>query len=266
MPLTASGRLWFSWHETHFLGPNRVSLLEQIAELGSISRAAKALGMSYKGAWDSIEAMNHLSEKPLVIRVSGGRGGGGSQVTPHGLRLIGLFRSAEESFHKYLVTLNEQVATELGTLASSSPALAHLPNRIDGTIARIGDAGETVEVVVLPDGGGEVRAHLPGSLPEVSGLRAGLRVGVLIKPTDVHLLGEGEYATVLSANALPGQIEQITEGAVDARIQVRLDAGWILTAMQALGSSREVLFPRGRRVLAVFHPADVLLTTVKAEE
>jgi molybdate transport system regulatory protein len=51
--------------------------LEKVAALGSISAAAKALGISYKGAWEAIEAINNLSERPLVQRSVGGSGGGG---------------------------------------------------------------------------------------------------------------------------------------------------------------------------------------------
>ncbi|WP_147073343.1 winged helix-turn-helix domain-containing protein, partial [Sulfuriferula plumbiphila] len=59
-------------------GKGRIELLEKIGELGSISAAAKALGLSYKAAWEAVEAMNNLSEAPLVERVAGGRHGGGT--------------------------------------------------------------------------------------------------------------------------------------------------------------------------------------------
>ena len=57
--------------------PKRLALLEQIAEQGSITRAAKAAGLSYKAAWDAIDELNNLSEQPLVSRNVGGKGGGG---------------------------------------------------------------------------------------------------------------------------------------------------------------------------------------------
>lgn len=54
---------------------DRVALLEKVAELGSISAAAKAAGVSYKGAWQAIEALNNLSDTPVVERLVGGSGG-----------------------------------------------------------------------------------------------------------------------------------------------------------------------------------------------
>ena len=59
--------------------PQRIALLAQIAELGSITRAAKAVGISYKGAWDAIDELNNLAERPLVERSVGGKGGGGAR-------------------------------------------------------------------------------------------------------------------------------------------------------------------------------------------
>ncbi|MEZ5579956.1 MAG: LysR family transcriptional regulator [Candidatus Competibacteraceae bacterium] len=64
-----------------YLGAGRVELLEHIDECGSIARAAKRMGMSYKTAWDAVEAMNNLADRPLVVRATGGKGGGGTQLT-----------------------------------------------------------------------------------------------------------------------------------------------------------------------------------------
>ena len=67
---------------------DRVALLEKLAELGSITAAAKAVGISYKGAWEAIEALNNLSDAPLVERTVGGTGGGGTRLTKHGEKVL----------------------------------------------------------------------------------------------------------------------------------------------------------------------------------
>ncbi|WP_147075137.1 winged helix-turn-helix domain-containing protein, partial [Sulfuriferula plumbiphila] len=59
-------------------GKGRIELLEAIAGTGLIAAAAKAVGLSYKGAWQAVEEMNNLSREPLVERVAGGRHGGGT--------------------------------------------------------------------------------------------------------------------------------------------------------------------------------------------
>ena len=67
------GTLWFRKSENRFLGADRIVLLETIDELGSISKAAKAVGMSYKTAWQLINTINNLSERAIVERTTGGK-------------------------------------------------------------------------------------------------------------------------------------------------------------------------------------------------
>lgn len=74
------------------LGPGKVALLEQIAETGSISAAARAMNMSYKRAWDLVEEMNGMFDAPLVTSQSGGRKGGGAALTPLGAEISTQYR------------------------------------------------------------------------------------------------------------------------------------------------------------------------------
>ena len=72
--------------------PQRIALLQHIAEQGSITRAAKAAGVSYKAAWDAIDELNNLASQPLVERSTGGRGGGGARLSPEGERVLRLYQ------------------------------------------------------------------------------------------------------------------------------------------------------------------------------
>ncbi len=67
--------LWIDKNKKGFLGKGRIELLKQIDEQGSLSRAAKAMKMSYKAAWDSLNEMKELSDEELIISNSGGKGG-----------------------------------------------------------------------------------------------------------------------------------------------------------------------------------------------
>ncbi|HRJ61773.1 MAG TPA: LysR family transcriptional regulator, partial [Azospirillaceae bacterium] len=60
------------------MGETRVRLLEAVGREGSISAAARAVGLSYKAAWDAVDAMNNLFGRPLVGAQTGGRKGGGN--------------------------------------------------------------------------------------------------------------------------------------------------------------------------------------------
>ncbi len=79
----------------HWLGPGKVRLLELIAEHGSIARAGRAMGMSYRRAWLLVDAMTASLGEPVVAARPGGVGGGGAVVTAAGTRLVTCYRQME---------------------------------------------------------------------------------------------------------------------------------------------------------------------------
>src|SRR3954468_9832697 len=74
----------------------RVALIEAVGELGSITAAAKQLGLSYKGAWDAIQALNNLFDSPVIEAAPGGKSGGAAFVTPRGRAVIMGFRRVQQ--------------------------------------------------------------------------------------------------------------------------------------------------------------------------
>jgi len=77
------------------MGPGKAELVERIAETGSISAAARAMGMSYRRAWQLVEALNRDYRERVVDTATGGKRGGGAQVTPFGRRIVAQFRAME---------------------------------------------------------------------------------------------------------------------------------------------------------------------------
>jgi molybdate transport system regulatory protein len=77
-------------------GPGKADLLERIAVEGSISRAAKAMDMSYSRAWQLVDTMNAAFRKPLVEPKTGGRKGGGASLTRAGEEILSIYRQMEE--------------------------------------------------------------------------------------------------------------------------------------------------------------------------
>jgi molybdate transport system regulatory protein len=70
------------------MGPGKAAMLRAIQATRSINAAGKQFGMSYRRAWLLVDEMNRLFESPLVIARRGGKGGGGAEVTPLGLRVL----------------------------------------------------------------------------------------------------------------------------------------------------------------------------------
>ena len=91
------------------IGPGKADLLEAIDRSGSISAAARAMGMSYKRAWDLVDTMNKSFREPLVATATGGSHGGGAQITEFGYEVLRRYRDIE-------VKANQAITTEIAEL------------------------------------------------------------------------------------------------------------------------------------------------------
>lgn len=100
--IKVNGSLWLESGGKRFFGPGPVELLEKIAETGSISEAAKGMKMSYKKAWELVNALNERSVDPLVIPRTGGEHGGGSTITEQARELINYHRELRARFATFL--------------------------------------------------------------------------------------------------------------------------------------------------------------------
>lgn len=83
------------------VGPGKIALLEHIRSSGSLSQAARELGMSYRRAWQLLENLNDGFLHPVAASARGGRGGGGAQLTDFGVQLIRAYREVEAEMQAY---------------------------------------------------------------------------------------------------------------------------------------------------------------------
>lgn len=95
-PRTLQGHISLTTELGEFLTERRIQLLEAIDVHGSLLHAAKSLPLSYKAAWGAMERMNALAGAPLVRRTTGGRRGGGTELTDDGRTLVALYRAVEK--------------------------------------------------------------------------------------------------------------------------------------------------------------------------
>lgn len=77
------------------MGPGKARLVTLIADTGSISAAARRMGMSYRRAWQLVEALNRSFNEPVVLTAIGGKRGGGAVVTDFGKRLVAAYHGME---------------------------------------------------------------------------------------------------------------------------------------------------------------------------
>jgi molybdate transport system regulatory protein len=117
-----NGRFWLEKDGHSFLGAGRVELLKRIESTGSMNAAAKEMKMSYKAAWERLNSMNELAQKPLLERQTGGKGGGGTKLTPYAYEMIETYEKLEALHRQFIERFSE---------ASDSPEhLAKILNRL----------------------------------------------------------------------------------------------------------------------------------------
>ena len=95
--VVAKPRIRILFGSTFAIGPGKADLLQAIERTGSISAAARSMGMSYRRAWLLIDTMNQCFRQPVVHTATGGTGGGGAQITPFGKAALRCYRAMEAS-------------------------------------------------------------------------------------------------------------------------------------------------------------------------
>jgi molybdate transport system regulatory protein len=109
--IKVNGSLWFETVDGHFFGPGPVELLERIEATGSISAAAKEMKMSYKKAWELVNALNTQTTNPVVIPQAGGEKGGGSTITEEAIEMIKYHRLLRQRFAAFLENETQNLKT-----------------------------------------------------------------------------------------------------------------------------------------------------------
>lgn len=261
--VNVGGELWLGVGEVAFLGETRIALLEQIAEQGSITRAAKAAGMSYKAAWDAVDAMNNLAPAPVVATATGGRGGGGARLTAEGRRLIAAYRTIAVEYRRFLDNLNAalgdpQASLEvLRRLALRTSARNQFIGRILSVTARTVDA----EVEIAIQGDQRVVAGLTNESVEQLGLRPGRQVWALVKAVAVRVQRAPSAAAEAGprANQLCGVAQRIVRGDGPVEVSVALGAGVTVRGVTATDELDALDISEGGPACAVFPASSVIV-------
>ncbi|MDF3937172.1 TOBE domain-containing protein [Pseudomonas citronellolis] len=238
--------------------PQRIALLAQIAQLGSITQAAKAAGMSYKTAWDAVDELNNLAERPLVERSVGGKGGGGARLTAAGERLLALYQRLEELRERMLESLGEEEDLELiGRLMMRTSAR----NQLHGRVSTLQAQGLNDLVGIDLPGGARIQARITRESTEKLELREGQPVIALMKAGWLYVdLPQIECPAGL--NALEGRIEDIREaGDGPSEVRILLPSGQTLCALVDRERVEILRLQAGSSVRAQFSPAQVILGT-----
>jgi molybdate transport system regulatory protein len=262
-PLELAGSVWFKSGEQTLGGASRIALLAAIHETGSITGAAKAVGMSYKAAWDAIDTMNNLAGEPLVVRSTGGKGGGGTTLTARALSLIDTFRAVEREHRKFLERAGAAIEGFAGdwALIGRIGMKTSARNQLFGKIASIHRGTVNDEVSLALPGGQTIVSVLTHESTETLGLEEGVAAFALVKASWVILLADdgGGPVRLSARNQLRGTVAAVTRGAVNAEVSVALDATTVVTAVITNDSVDTLALAEGQPVVAAFKASSVIL-------
>jgi molybdate transport system regulatory protein len=255
------GSVWLHRADQKFLGGDRINLLEKIGELGSITKAAKAVGISYKTAWDAVNMINNLSEKPLVNRSTGGKGGGGTSLTAEGKKVLEQFQVIQVEHRKFLDTIEERLgnANGLYQFLRRIAMKVSARNVLAGNVSSITKGAVNAEIILTLKGGAPLAAVVTNGAVDNLGLEVGKEAYAIIKASSVIIGTDLHDAKVSARNIFCGTVAKIIEGPVNTEVDVEIGGGNTISAVITHDSAKRLELKTGGHACALFKASSVII-------
>jgi len=209
-----NGSIWIKKNDRSFIGRGRVELLQNIQIHGSITKAAKAMKMSYKAAWDSVDIMNKLSNKPVVIKVTGGKGGGGTVITSHAKELIHTFEEISSLNRKYFEILSNSFNEQIEDESTEEPVFS----RLQGIIKNKNNINENFELSIQLKSKQTLTSIESKKLVEEKNLKINDEVNFVIETNNIVLTKE--VLDNSARNLLCGKVLKINDDGINTNITI----------------------------------------------
>jgi molybdate transport system regulatory protein len=265
---TLTGKLQIDTAMGSFLGDKRIRLLEAIDKTGSISQAAKAVPMSYKAAWDAVDDMNNVAPQPLVNRATGGRHGGGTELTAFARRLIAFYRALEQESQLALERLTSNLeqngvanAADFRKVLRRMSMKTSARNQFAGPITAIKEGVVDTEVTLQLAPELLLTAIVTRASAENLGLAVGRDVLAFVKASSILLL-TGKDGQISARNRFAGTVTHIHPGPVNAEVTITMPGGQhVITAVITDDSVKRLALAEGQPLTAVFKASSVFLAS-----
>lgn len=246
--------------DTPFLLEKRLSLLIAIDEIGSISGAAKKVPMSYKAAWDAIDAINNLCPTPVVTKETGGKGGGGTKITEYGKNLIKTYSILQEEHEKFLLQLTKMTDFNTGALKSIGRVAMQLSarNQIQGIVEYIEKGKVNASVYVKLKSGYTLVSVITNDAIEALDLNIGDDITAIFKSSTV-LLTTDVSLNISARNKFQGEIEKIHQGEINAELIISIGNSDKIASVITTDSIKSLGLKEGDKVSAIIKASDVMI-------
>jgi len=238
-----------------------MALLRAIDEEGSISAGARKIGLSYKAAWDAVDAMNTLAGEDLVERSAGGHRGGGARLTPRAHALLELYLSLDQAHERFLgqlAALAQEAAPDLD-LIRHLMASDTVQNKLRGVVTRILADSVTPGVVVRIDGTTEIVAQPDARATRELDLSPGRSVLLFIDAAAIVIGLAGSTEQLSARNQIDGEVGYIHQDTLGNQIGIHLPGGQTLISLITPESIQSLGLEPGSRVRAIFKASAVTL-------
>jgi molybdate transport system regulatory protein len=255
-----SGVLRLDRNGRSFLSGNRIALLENIDALGSITHAAKAAGLSYKGAWDAVDALSNMADQPVVVRATGGKGGGGSRLTDYGRQLVRLYRQLETGHQHVMSRMQAESADpeRLNSLLRAITMRTSARNQFRGTVKTVRKGAVNAEVILDIGDGLEIVANITNESVRSLGLKRGREAIALIKASFILLTPDPDIR-ISARNRLKGTVTSVVNGAVNSEVKLQLTGNRSLVAITTIQGLSKLGLRKGAQCCAIIKASHVLI-------
>lgn len=205
----------------------RLEVLRLVGQSGSISQAAREVGISYKAAWQAIDTLTNLSGVALVDRTVGGSGGGGARITAQGQALLALADALADARRQVLSRFAGGAA-----LISGLGLRTSMRNQLPCTVLRceaLAAHDPMATVALQTPGGALLQSSVTWESADLLGLTPGLAVLALCKATAVQVLSTEATASAVGECQLSGVVERVAAGQSRDEVVLALAGGghWV---------------------------------------
>lgn len=239
------------------------ALLQALHDTGALQKAARAAGYSYKGAWLVLDTATGLAREPLVARATGGRGGGGTRLTPAGQRLLAAWGALKARHDDFLRTQEAWLLDQpdIRSLLRRLTMKTSARNQFAGTLTAVQRGPATVHVTLALADGQPLTATMTAAAAQPLALSPGQEVIALVKSSEVVLVTDFGGWRLSAANQLAGTVARVRKGATTSLVTLTLPGGAGITASVtndavdalglAVGQAASAVFPAYAVMLAV---------------
>ena len=259
--LHVSAPLWLLFGGRELIVGKAMALLRAIDATGSISRAADAVPMSYKSAWDLINKINNMGSFPVVTTETGGQYGGGSRLSEYGKMILITYSSLERSYGT-ITRKYEKGAPESEILLSFVKGVCmktSARNQLAGTVKRIVKGKVNTEVTIALGETLSIVSTITNESAENLELRPGVVVVALVKASTVMLFPGTVSLRSSAENMLRGTVAAVRNGMVNSEVIINLPGEKTVTSIVTKKSVTQLELRSGEQVFAGFAASQVIL-------